>query len=215
MVDDTVDRMGPPPRSLAAEAYDCFMVRIPTGPPNARLRREPSRPQWQAPPRINRDPLSLEQPGARQHEARRPHLPRASRRARRRQGRFAPPSAVALRASLDRACARRSAQLPGRDEGMVRPAEQRDDHNAMTNLQNRPRLRSPPHSNHLTPKSPCKAQHEGRVFMASPSKINLILSLSKDEAAPMAGPGVLVSRPARAAARSSSAWRAPGRCRSR
>src|SRR5260221_14166492 len=44
MVDDTVDRMGPPPRSLAAEAYDCFMVRIPTGPPNARLRREPSRP---------------------------------------------------------------------------------------------------------------------------------------------------------------------------
>jgi hypothetical protein len=36
-----VVRMGPPPRSLAAEANGCFMVGIPTRiQPNTRLRRE-------------------------------------------------------------------------------------------------------------------------------------------------------------------------------
>ena len=74
--------------------------------------------------------------------------------------------------------ARGARQPPGRDEGMVRPAEQRDDHKAMTKLQNLPKPRSPPHSNHLTPKSPCKAQdevpftwrcHEKRILMLSPS----------------------------------------------
>lgn len=45
-----VVRMGPPPRSLAAEAIGCFMVRSPTGDqPNTRLRRDLSRPMAGSP----------------------------------------------------------------------------------------------------------------------------------------------------------------------
>lgn len=45
-----VVRMGPPPRSLAAEAIGCFMVRSPAGDqPNTRLRRDPSRPMAGSP----------------------------------------------------------------------------------------------------------------------------------------------------------------------
>jgi hypothetical protein len=33
-------RMGPPPRSFAADAYDCIMVQILTDQPNTSLRRE-------------------------------------------------------------------------------------------------------------------------------------------------------------------------------
>ena len=40
--------MGPPPRGLAAEANDCFMVRPRRGQPNTRSRRDPSR-AWRAP----------------------------------------------------------------------------------------------------------------------------------------------------------------------
>ena len=44
MVIEPFVRMGPPPRSLAAEANDCFMVRTPDGvQPNTRVRREFSR----------------------------------------------------------------------------------------------------------------------------------------------------------------------------
>src|SRR6201981_863718 len=42
-------RMGPPPRSFAADAYDCIMVRIQTDRPNTSLRREEAAPQWRAP----------------------------------------------------------------------------------------------------------------------------------------------------------------------
>jgi hypothetical protein len=43
MVIEPFVRMGPLPRSLAAEANDCFMVRIRRVQPNTRLRREISR----------------------------------------------------------------------------------------------------------------------------------------------------------------------------
>ena len=43
MVIEPFVRMGPPPRSLAAEANDCFMVRTRRVRPNTRLRREISR----------------------------------------------------------------------------------------------------------------------------------------------------------------------------
>src|ERR1700750_2654249 len=43
MVIEPFVRMGPPPRSLAAEANDCFMVRPDPGQPNTRVRREFSR----------------------------------------------------------------------------------------------------------------------------------------------------------------------------
>ena len=48
MVIEPLVRMGPPPRSLAPEANDCFMVRLPRGPPNTRLRRD-RRALWRAP----------------------------------------------------------------------------------------------------------------------------------------------------------------------
>src|SRR5438552_17092926 len=41
-------RMGPPPRSFAADAHDCIMVRIRTDLPNTSLWREDA-PQWRAP----------------------------------------------------------------------------------------------------------------------------------------------------------------------
>lgn len=44
-----VMRMGPPPRSLAAEANDCFMVRVFVDPPNTRLRRNAMRPKAGSP----------------------------------------------------------------------------------------------------------------------------------------------------------------------
>jgi hypothetical protein len=43
MVIEPFVRMGPPPRSLAAEANDCFMVRPRMGRPNTRVRPEFSR----------------------------------------------------------------------------------------------------------------------------------------------------------------------------
>ena len=43
MVIEPFVRMGPPPRSLAAEANDCFMVRTQQVRPNTRLQREISR----------------------------------------------------------------------------------------------------------------------------------------------------------------------------
>jgi hypothetical protein len=43
MVIEPFVRMGPLPRSLAAEANDCFMVRARRVQPNTRLRREISR----------------------------------------------------------------------------------------------------------------------------------------------------------------------------
>jgi len=36
--------MGAPPRSLAADAHDRIMVRVPTDPPDTRLWRDVSRP---------------------------------------------------------------------------------------------------------------------------------------------------------------------------
>src|SRR3954451_22992150 len=41
-------RMGPPPRSFAADADDCIMVGIPSGPPNTSLWRD-VRARWRAP----------------------------------------------------------------------------------------------------------------------------------------------------------------------
>ena len=45
--------MGPPPRSFAADAHDCIMVRILEDPPNTRLWRD-DRHRWQAPLRSSR-----------------------------------------------------------------------------------------------------------------------------------------------------------------
>ena len=42
-------RMGPPPRSFAADAHDCIMVRIQTDLPNTSLRRADARPMASSP----------------------------------------------------------------------------------------------------------------------------------------------------------------------
>src|SRR3954467_13862643 len=42
-------RMGPPPRSLAADAHDCIMVRDPLDLPNTRLWRDDPRPLASSP----------------------------------------------------------------------------------------------------------------------------------------------------------------------
>ena len=67
MVIEPFVRMGPPPRSLAAEANDCFMVRLPRGANRiqgcgaifARYGGLPS-DRWRTarPPRLNRAPLN-------------------------------------------------------------------------------------------------------------------------------------------------------------
>jgi hypothetical protein len=44
-------RLGPLPRSFAADAYDCIMVLILMDQPNTRLWRD-FRARWRAPPRI-------------------------------------------------------------------------------------------------------------------------------------------------------------------
>src|SRR3954462_6981144 len=42
-------RMGPPPRSFAADAHDCIMVRPPLDRPNTRLWRDDPRPMASSP----------------------------------------------------------------------------------------------------------------------------------------------------------------------
>ena len=42
-------RMGPPPRSFAADAHDCIMVRSPLDLPNTRLWRDDPRPMASSP----------------------------------------------------------------------------------------------------------------------------------------------------------------------
>src|SRR4051812_45060457 len=42
-------RMGPPPRSFAADAHDCIMVRPPLDLPNTRLWRDDPRPMASSP----------------------------------------------------------------------------------------------------------------------------------------------------------------------
>ena len=42
-------RMGPPPRSLAAEAHGCFMVRIPVDPTDYKVAAQGSRPKAGSP----------------------------------------------------------------------------------------------------------------------------------------------------------------------
>src|SRR3954471_17176641 len=42
-------RMGPPPRSFAADAHDCIMVRPPVDRPNTRLWRDDPRPLASSP----------------------------------------------------------------------------------------------------------------------------------------------------------------------
>ena len=49
MVLTPVSRMGPPPRSFAADAHDCIMVRHPLDLPNTRLWRDDPRPMASSP----------------------------------------------------------------------------------------------------------------------------------------------------------------------
>jgi hypothetical protein len=66
MVIEPFVRMGPPPRSLAAEANDCFMVRTRRVQPNTRLRREISRATAGS-PRVVCDPSHGIQPDHRRN----------------------------------------------------------------------------------------------------------------------------------------------------
>src|SRR3954465_5029560 len=49
MVSTPFSRMGPPPRSFAADAHDCIMVRDPVDRPNTRLWRDDPRPMASSP----------------------------------------------------------------------------------------------------------------------------------------------------------------------
>ena len=49
MVLKPVSRLGPPPRSFAADAYDCIMVRSATDLPNTRLWIDDPRPMAKLP----------------------------------------------------------------------------------------------------------------------------------------------------------------------
>ena len=49
MASNAVGRMGPSPRSLAAEANDCFMVRVPCGSNRIQGRGAMLCAQWRAP----------------------------------------------------------------------------------------------------------------------------------------------------------------------
>src|SRR4051812_19522933 len=49
MVSTPFLRMGPPPRSFAADAHDCIMVRPPLDLPNTRLWRDDPRPMASSP----------------------------------------------------------------------------------------------------------------------------------------------------------------------
>src|SRR4051794_24022691 len=49
MVSTPFSRMGPPPRSFAADAHDCIMVRDPRDRPNTRLWRDDPRPMASSP----------------------------------------------------------------------------------------------------------------------------------------------------------------------
>ena len=49
MVLTPFSRMGPPPRSFAADAHDCIMVRPPLDRPNTRLWRDDPRPMASSP----------------------------------------------------------------------------------------------------------------------------------------------------------------------
>ena len=49
MVSTPLSRMGPPPRSFAADAHDCIMVRPPVDQPNTRVWRDDPRPMASSP----------------------------------------------------------------------------------------------------------------------------------------------------------------------
>src|SRR3954466_15314648 len=49
MVSTPFSRMGPPPRSFAADAHDCIMVRDPRDRPNTRVWRDDPRPMASSP----------------------------------------------------------------------------------------------------------------------------------------------------------------------
>jgi hypothetical protein len=126
--------MGPPPRSFAADAHDCIMVRV-FGPAEykvvARLIRAPERglPSDRHPDRIERAVVLRAVkvwPGkARAH------------------------GKVGATANLDRSCARRLCYIAGRDEETGFQVEQRN--------RSRKQERSPL-LNRLTTKTPYKAQ---------------------------------------------------------
>ena len=111
------NRMGPPPRSFAADAHDCIMVRIQMDLPNTSLRRETSRAMAGS-PRFVLDRLLRQQRGlAARHGVGAPDLAEV--------GAVLAPVNIAARrlrrwpsANVDRRCARRSLVFrPGRRNG--------------------------------------------------------------------------------------------------
>src|SRR5829696_9203935 len=54
-------RLDPPPRSFAADAHGCIMVRAPRGPPDTRLRRDDPRARWRTPLGLARNRLLAQQ----------------------------------------------------------------------------------------------------------------------------------------------------------
>jgi hypothetical protein len=114
--------MGPPPRSFAADAYDCIMVAILTDRPNTRLWRD-LRARWRA-------PLELSSFGRTAGKARPTNL--GCRRARDRQGQVASRWPAA---TLDRHCAQRPSKVrSGRGDGrqLVEQGDGKDRRSSLT-----------------------------------------------------------------------------------
>src|SRR3954468_18017165 len=61
MAPEPLFRLDPPPRSFAADAHGCIMVRAPRGPPDTRLRRDDPRARWRAPLGLARNRLPAQQ----------------------------------------------------------------------------------------------------------------------------------------------------------
>src|SRR3954454_8195650 len=60
MAPEPLFRLDSPPRSFAADAHGCIMVRAPRGPPDTRLRRDDPRARWRAPLGLVRNRLPAE-----------------------------------------------------------------------------------------------------------------------------------------------------------
>src|SRR3954454_11919094 len=61
MAPEPLFRLAPPPRSFAADAHGCIMVRAPRGPPDTSSRRDDPRARWRAPLGLARNHLPAQQ----------------------------------------------------------------------------------------------------------------------------------------------------------
>ena len=108
---DADDRMGPPPRSFAADAHHCIMVRVVRHPPNTSMWRDPRANQAGSPRSVI--PTT-------------PSVPSCSELSRYGLAMMAARGNVGATANLDSPCARQRLGLVGRGEETGCQIEQRN-----------------------------------------------------------------------------------------